>query len=71
MAWVPIIVVVVIVATDLSVYLDAKAHSERGTPIVFATGIITVDTPPAWFVACLILWILFFPLYITLRSQIS
>lgn len=69
--WAPVIVLVVILATDLGVYADAKAHSERGTPIVFAIGGITVDTPAAWFIGCLVLWILFFPLYMTQRRHIG
>ena len=35
---------------------DAKAHAERGTPVVFSSGTFKVDTPAAWFVGCLLLW---------------
>jgi hypothetical protein len=68
-ALVPILVLLLVLATDLWVFADAKAHLERGSPVVFATTLLTVETPIAWFVGCLILWILFFPLYITLRRQ--
>ncbi len=66
-ALLPILVLLPIVATDLWVYADAKAHSERGIPVVFSSGSFNMDTPAAWFVGCLLLWILFFPLYITRR----
>ena len=66
-AWVPILVLLALLATDLWVYADAKAHRERGTPVVFSAGYLNVDTPVAWFLCCLVLWILFFPLYITRR----
>jgi len=68
-ALVPIILLVFVLATDLWVFADARAHLERGTPVAFSTALFTVDTPVAWFVSCLVLWILFFPLYMTLRRQ--
>jgi hypothetical protein len=70
-AWVPILVLLALLATDLWVYADAKAHKERGTPVVFSAGYLNVDTPVAWFLCCLVLWILFFPLYITRRNQLG
>jgi hypothetical protein len=60
---------VVVLATDAWVYTDAKERYDRGTPVVFSTGALEVGTPTAWFLGCLILWILFFPLYITRRGQ--
>jgi hypothetical protein len=71
MALVPILVLLLVLATDLWVYADAKAHAERGTPIVASIGRLVVATPAAWFLGCLILWILFFPLYITRRNQVG
>lgn len=70
-AWVPIVVPLVIVAIDLWVYVDAKAHSERGTPVVFSTDFLTVDTPAAWFFGCLFLSIVFIPLYLTIRGRVG
>jgi hypothetical protein len=69
-ALVPILLLLALLSTDVWVYADAKAQSEQGTPIVFSAGSFKVDTPASWFVACLILWILFFPLYITSRNQV-
>ena len=68
-AMVPILVLLALLATDVWVYADAREHSERGTPIVFSTGSLKVDAPASWFLGCLLLWILFFPLYITSRNQ--
>ncbi len=68
-AFVPILVLLALLATDLWVYADARAHSELGTPVVFSVGSFKVDTPASWFFGCLLLWILFFPLYITSRNQ--
>jgi hypothetical protein len=66
-AVVPILVLILVLAIDLWVYADAKTHEERGAPVVFSVGSFEVDTPSAWFFGCLILWVLFFPLYINLR----
>jgi hypothetical protein len=67
----PILVLLLLGAIDLWVYVDAKAHSERGTPVVFSTVFLTVDTPAAWFFGCLLLSIVFIPLYITIRGQVG
>jgi hypothetical protein len=69
-ALVPILVLLLAFATDLWVYVDAKAQDERGTPVVASIGRLEIATPAAWFLGCLLLWILFFPLYITRRNQV-
>lgn len=66
-AGVPIFVVLIVVSADLWVYADARAHEDRGTPVVFSVGFLEVDSPTAWFVGCLLLWIVFFPVYLDLR----
>jgi hypothetical protein len=66
-ALLPIVFLLVALAIDLWVYADAKAHEERGTPVAFSTGFLNVDTPAVWFVGCLLFWILFFALYISIR----
>jgi hypothetical protein len=63
----PLLVLALVLAIDLWVYADAKDHEEQGNPVVFSIGSLTVGTAAAWFVCCLLLWILFFPLYINLR----
>jgi len=68
-AWAPILLLLAILTVDAWVYADAKAHRERGTPVVFASGTFHVDTPAAWFFGCLLLWIVFFPLYINRRDR--
>jgi hypothetical protein len=64
----PILVLLLLIAIDLWVYADAKAHFERGTPVVFSTDFLTVDTPAAWFFGCLLLSIVFIPIYLTIRG---
>jgi heme/copper-type cytochrome/quinol oxidase subunit 2 len=69
MTWIPIAVLLVILATALWVYTDARTRSDRGSPVALSIGSLELTSPTAWFVACLILWILFFPAYIVMRNQ--
>ena len=63
-----LLVVGIVLATAAWVYRDAKASAGRGRPIVSSVGSLQLSTPVAWFVACLLLWELCFPLYIDSRS---
>ena len=67
-ALVPVIVLAVVLAIDAWVYQDAKRSTNEGAPVVLRLGAFVVDTPAAWFVACLVLWIIFFPPYIVSRA---
>lgn len=58
----------IVLATAAWVYKDAKASAGRGRPIVSSVGSVELRTPISWFVACLLLWELCFPLYIDSRS---
>ena len=65
----PIIVVLVILGTDLWVYTDAKAHADKGDPVIFSVGSIRLDSPEVWAVVCLVLSIFCFPLYFASRNH--
>jgi hypothetical protein len=66
---VPVFVLVVILAIDAWVYQDAKRCADEGAPVVLRVGTFVLATPTQWFVACLLLWIIFFPLYLVSRSS--
>ena len=66
-ALLPIVLLLVIVASDVWVYTDAKERRARGFPVVVTIGSFPIDTPEAWFVACLVVWVVFFPLYLSAR----
>ena len=68
-AVVPVLALLALFAVDRWVYVDAQAHAERGTPVVFSSGNFRVDSPGAWALGCLILWIIFFPLYLASRGH--
>lgn len=65
----PVLVLLVVVGSDLWVLLDAKRCSEEGTPVTLRIAGLVIDTPMAWFLGCLILWIFFFPIYLVSRSR--
>jgi hypothetical protein len=67
-ALVPVLVLLVILAIDLLVYADAKQRADQGAPVVLRIGAFVLETPETWFVVCLVLWIIFFPLYMVSRA---
>ena len=64
----PLIVVLIFLAVDVWVYEDARARAERGRPVVFRMGGFVLSTPFQWLLGCVLLWIVFFPLYVARRS---
>ena len=64
----PLVILGIGITADLWVYADAKRRADSGSPVVFEAGTFVIDTPAAWAAGCLILWILFFPLYLTSRE---
>ena len=59
----------VVVATDAWVYIDAKRQRDLGEPVVFTVGSLHIETPEARLVACIVLWIIAVPLYLTGRRR--
>jgi hypothetical protein len=64
----PLIVLAIVVIVDLWVYVDARAQEQRGSPIVCSLGAFVVDTPGTWLVCCLVLFLVFVPLYLVGRA---
>ena len=67
-ASVPVFIVLVGVAVDLWVYSDAKTRAASGNTVVFRAGDFVLDSPESWAIGCLILWVVFFPLYLASRT---
>jgi hypothetical protein len=64
-----LIFLLIALATDLWVYLDAERQRDAGEPVVLVVGGLRIETPQAWLVACLVLWIVAVPLYLTGRRR--
>lgn len=67
-ALVPLVVLLAILAIGLWVYADARRWAVQGAPVVARIGSFAVETPETWFLGCLVLFILFFPLYMVSRA---
>ena len=39
-----------------------------GQPVLLWSGSLRVETPAAWAAVCLVLWVVFFPLYLRARQ---
>ena len=68
-ALVPLVFLAVALTADAWVYADAKGRIRRGRPAVFAVGSIRMATPEAWFLGCLLAWVVVFPLYLTVTGR--
>jgi hypothetical protein len=68
-ALLPLTVLLAIVTIDLWVYTDARKRRDNGRPVVVAIGSLTIDSPEAWLAGCLLLSILFTPLYLAARND--
>jgi len=64
----PLVVLAIVLGADAWVYADAKRRDETGTPVVVTIGGIEIGTPTAWLIVCLLLLIIFFPLYLVTRG---
>jgi hypothetical protein len=64
----PVLVLLLILAIDLWVYADAQQRAHEEAPVVVRIGAFVLETPKTWFVGCLLLWIIFFPLYMVSRA---
>jgi hypothetical protein len=65
----PVALLVVVLVVDVRVYLDALALADQRRPVVASIGRLVLETPTAWTIACLLLWIVFFPMYLVARSK--
>jgi hypothetical protein len=65
----PVLTLILVVAADVWVYLDARCFAAAGSPVFLRVGAFTIDTPVAWLVGCVVLWIFFFPMYLVSGSR--
>jgi hypothetical protein len=64
-----IAVLVLALTVDVWVYGDARKRHLHGHPTSVSIGSLRVQTPEAWFLACLLLWVVFVPLYLTATGR--
>jgi hypothetical protein len=66
---IPLVVMCLLGACALWVLRDARVRARHGQPVGLYVGNLQLDEPEAWALACLLMWILFFPLYLKARSE--
>jgi hypothetical protein len=64
-----IAVLLVLVGSDIWVLTDARARVRRGDRVSVAVGNLRIETPEAWFLGCVLLWVIFMPLYLTATGR--
>lgn len=64
----PLVLLLVVLAVDAAIYLDAERHEAAGEAVTFRVGALTVETPSAWLIACLVLFVAAVPAYLVARS---
>ena len=57
------------ILSALWVLRDARARAKVGHPVGIYFRNLQLDTPEAWAISCLLLWIFAFPLYLRARSE--
>jgi hypothetical protein len=66
---VPIAFVLFVLVSDAWVYVDAQQRTGRGERVSVAVGTLRIETPEAWFLGCLVLYVIFMPLYVTATGR--
>jgi hypothetical protein len=54
-------------AVDVWIFIDARGRSARGEDVVATIGPVTLSTAEQWLIGCLLLWVIVVPLYLVAR----
>jgi cytochrome c oxidase assembly factor CtaG len=68
-ALIPAVALLLVLGTDAWVYKDAQDRLRQGHRVSVSVGSFQIQTPQAWFLGCLILWVVFFPLYLSATGR--
>ena len=63
----PLLLLAFVLASIVWVVRDATRMRSRGADVVATVGPLTLDRPEHWLIACVVLWIVAFPLYLVAR----
>jgi hypothetical protein len=67
-AAVPLVVLAAAIGICAWVHRDAAANRDAGTPVVLQVGNLRIESPEAWTVGCLVVFVVFVPLYLAARN---
>ena len=68
-SYIPFLPLLIVVSTAIWVYTDERRRTAQGSPVTLRIGALTIDTAPKWLAVCVIVWIVFFPMYLIGRSR--
>ena len=63
----PLLFLAAVLASDVWVAWDATRCRASGNDVVATVGPVSLSRPEHWILACLLLWIVTFPLYLVAR----
>jgi hypothetical protein len=67
--WLPLVPLLLIAGTCVWVHRDATRLARESSPVVLRSQFVTLDSPQDWTIACVVGWVVFFPLYLFGRRQ--
>ena len=62
-----VVLLLLVVAVDAWVFLDARGQQAAGHEVVASVGPVTLSKPEQWLIGCIIFWIFVVPLYLVAR----
>jgi len=65
----PVVFLLVVLAVDAWVFVDARGRRESGDAVVATVGPITLSKPEQWLIGSVLLWIFVVPLYLVARRE--
>lgn len=63
----PLVILALVAASDVWVAWDATRRRASGLEVVASVGPVTLDRPEHWVLACVVLWVIAFPMYLVAR----
>lgn len=65
----PLLIAVAAVCVDAWVFIDARRWLRAGTPVECRLGTLHIATPIGWALACVVLFVVFVPIYLVARRD--
>jgi cytochrome c oxidase assembly factor CtaG len=65
----PVIAVLIVAGLDLWVFFDARARQGTRREVTVTIGSMRIDRPEVWTACCLVVFVVFFPLYMVSRRE--
>lgn len=66
---IPILAAAAVVVSDVWVMWDASRRTADDASVRARIGPVVLTQPTQWFLACIVLWLIVFPLYLVARRR--